>query len=152
MLRKLGQQKKKVQETQTKQQGHSPSSSTTHRISNLLICILIPLIIFLLLAIYISNQSMFNNENTSHHTQQSSNTGDVINDQHQQSFDLKSLLFNDDVNQDIIQILKSQSNVKRKNRRIYKDINLPNISKYSQPSSVYDVIKKQFENAEWKPR
>ena len=47
--------------------------------------------------------------------------------------------------------LKSQMDLPLEQRRIYEPIQLPDISKYSQPREVYDKIKSEFENAEWQP-
>ena len=36
-------------------------------------------------------------------------------------------------------------------QRIWKDIELPKLP-YQQPKSVYQEIKKEFENAQWQPK
>ena len=47
--------------------------------------------------------------------------------------------------------LKAQSDLPREKRRIWSDIELPEIP-FKQPRSVHDKVKEQFKNARWKPK
>ena len=68
----------------------------------------------------------------------------MLQDMASSGFETDQLLF-------VAQRLKDQSHLPFEQRRIYQPIELPDLSKYSQPREVYDKVKSEFENAEWQP-
>eukprot|EP01083_Nonionella_stella_P027431 75521_1 len=51
----------------------------------------------------------------------------------------------------IAKILNEQTDKPKYQRKIFKDIRLKDLSPYSQPRHIYDVVKTNFKNAKWQP-